>query len=355
LGNSAPYTTSSPTTTTTKSTQQPQASYEPSESRKKRETDGLYPNLVDEAQNMAENYQPGLVSEGNGYGRRPVRCHEVERVRFEDKCVDYEEKTCYTQNEENCVYKPFQNCSGVIETKVQRKCFDVKELICGLKESVDYFTLQEDYQVQLCAVVKDRVCDTTFDIEVNSKDDFQCADLEYQQCEDIDVVLKDVTCKKGIDFQCRKLKREQGGYGMQTICDKIPTESCYDTPRTVRTEMCKPKSQQYCQKFNNPLPQTVEKQNCHFDPKKICELQPRTRPRKAKKYDYSHDCTPIPRQICDQVETKRLVPRCSTEQRLECKYEPQMKCTTEIKQFCYKEEIITEETVCDDKFTVEKI
>merc|ERR1712096_544140 len=40
----------------------------------------------------------------------------------------------------------------------------------------------------------------------------------------------------------------------------------------------------------NIFPFPVEKQNCHFEPKKICELEMKTRPKKAKKYSYTKDC-----------------------------------------------------------------
>merc|ERR1712243_177883 len=62
----------------------------------------------------------------------------------------------------------------------------------------------------------------------------------------------------------------------------VPSERCYDTPRTVRWEMCQAHNKTYCQKFSNPVPQTIEKQNCHFEPNKRCELQTRSRPRKAR-------------------------------------------------------------------------
>merc|ERR1712025_132202 len=46
----------------------------------------------------------------------------------------------------------------------------------------------------------------------------------------------------------------------------------------------------YCEKFSNIFPFPVEEQNCHFEPKKICELEMKTRPKKAKKYSYTKDC-----------------------------------------------------------------
>ena len=63
--------------------------------------------------------------------------------------------------------------------------------------------------------------------------------------------------------------------------------------------MCKTDVHRYCEKFSNVFPFPVEEQNCHFEPKKICELQQKTRPKKAKKYSYTKDCKEQPREICE--------------------------------------------------------
>merc|ERR1719431_1910126 len=66
---------------------------------------------------------------------------------FENQCEPYVEQTCWTQNRESCVTKPFNNCTGVIETNIERVCFDVNELVCDLVEAIHYETLEETYQV----------------------------------------------------------------------------------------------------------------------------------------------------------------------------------------------------------------
>merc|ERR1712203_1254609 len=80
---------------------------------------------------------------------------------------------CVTQPEEECKPVPFRNCTGVIETKQDRRCFDVTELICGLKEEVQFDTIVEEFQVQLCTVMKERLCDTSYVIGQTTRDDFQ--------------------------------------------------------------------------------------------------------------------------------------------------------------------------------------
>jgi len=52
-------------------------------------------------------------------------------------------------------------------------------------------------------MVKDFVCDTTFDIDVNN-DDFQYCNVESDYCEEHEVVINDVTCKNTIEFDCKR-------------------------------------------------------------------------------------------------------------------------------------------------------
>merc|ERR1719427_2656861 len=76
----------------------------------------------------------------------------------------------------------YKNCTGVIETNIERVCFNVNELVCNLVEAVHYETLEETYQVQRCFTGKDRVCDTTYDIDTTTKDDYQCCNVETPNC-----------------------------------------------------------------------------------------------------------------------------------------------------------------------------
>merc|ERR1712096_186750 len=114
---------------------------------------------------------------GYGVNKYPY-CHKVEKVIFENKCEPYTEKTCWTQNQETCQPELFKNCTGVIETNIERVCFNVNELVCNLVEAVHYETLEETHQVQRCFTGKDRVCDTTYDIDTTTKDDYQCCNVE---------------------------------------------------------------------------------------------------------------------------------------------------------------------------------
>merc|ERR1712083_1104173 len=227
-------------------------------------------------------------------------CHPVEEIVYDEKCIPYMEKTCYTQQQEQCKEVYEKNCTDVIDEFEERECFDVTELMCSLAESIQYEMVDETYTVQRCTGVTDRVCDTVYDLAQSTKDDFQCVDIEYQYCWDEDKTVKDRTCVFSVDFDCKKRKPYDGHGAVQ--CEKTPTKKCYDTPRKVQEEICKPQTSKYCEKFTNEFPYPVEKQNCHTEPMKKCELESRTCPKKDKKYLYNkiqkNICSYKPEETC---------------------------------------------------------
>merc|ERR1739849_19990 len=227
-------------------------------------------------------------------------CHPVERTVYKDECLPYIEKTCYTQQVEQCKDVYEKNCTSVIDESEHRECFDVTELICKLVENIQYEMVDETYTVQRCTRVTDRVCDTVYDLDVTSKDDFQCIDLEHQYCWDEEKIVKDRTCVFGIDFECGKHKDKDGKGAVK--CEKVP--------------------------------------------KKRCELEVRSRPKKAKKYVYHKDCKPVTRKVCDTCEKKTLSPVCDKIHKQVCKYKPQEKCHEEKKEYCFKTEKIIIDKVC---------
>merc|ERR1711915_769494 len=194
-------------------------------------------------------------------------CHYVDKPVYKDECVPYVEKTCYTQQEEyfEDVYE--KNCTAVIDEFEERECFEVTELQCHLSESIDYEVVQEQYTVLRCTRTSDRVRDTVYDLAVSTRDDFQCIDVEHQYCWDEEKIIKDRTCIFSVDFECGKSKPKDGKGSVD--CDKVPTKKCYDTPRKIREEVCKPRVSKYCEKFTNEFPHPVEKQNCHSVPNAI--------------------------------------------------------------------------------------
>merc|ERR550519_1582218 len=140
---------------------------------------------------------------------------------------------------------------------------------------------------------------------MTTKDDYQCTNVETPNCYMEEKVINDVTCTNSVEFNCKRDKSTKNdGYGPKgVVCTQKPTQSFY-----------------------NIFPFPVEEQNCHFEPKKICELEMKTRPKKAKKYSYTKDCKEQPREICDQCEKKSIQPLCDTQERLVCTYEPEETC-----------------------------
>jgi len=291
---------------------------------------------------------------GPGYqpGENPY-CHNVERIVFEDQCEPYKEKTCWTTNVETCDPIVYQNCTGFIETTVEEECFEVSELVCDMKETITYETLEETYQVQRCYNGKDRVCDTTHKIDMTTKDDYQCTNVETPNCYTEEKTINDITCTNTVEFNCKKETPPEGDDAYtapEVVCERKPKKECNEIPRKIEVEVCKTDVSRYCDTFSNVFPFTTEEQKCHFEPKKICQLDMKTRPKKAKKYSYEKDCKTEPKKLCDQVEKKTIQPKCEDQERLKCKYEPVEQCNTEDKQYCHKVEKVVVEEVCDRKF-----
>merc|ERR1719186_2082531 len=87
-----------------------------------------------------QDYNPDIgQTNAGGYGvNKDPYCHKGEKGIFKNKCEPYTEKTCWTQNEEVCEPVMYKNCTGVIETNIERVCFNVNELVCNLLEAVHY-------------------------------------------------------------------------------------------------------------------------------------------------------------------------------------------------------------------------
>jgi len=277
--------------------------------------------------------------------RQPV-CHTETWVEFRNWCEPYSEETCWTQNQETCVSEEYRNCTGVIETEVERVCFDVTELLCSLEEATHYEVVEESYQLMHCFTAADRVCDTVYNIDTLTKDNYQCLTVETPSCYQEEQIIYDVTCTDSLEFQCDRKMMSMYGI-MEVVCARFPKKDCYNVPRKVLVEVCTQDQYQYCDKFTNLVPYPVEEQNCHFEPKKICEIREMSSPKQAKKYSYTKECKKVNRQLCDQVEKKTIMPNCGDQERLKCTYEPVKKCEEKDKVYCEKQEVVMEEEVCD--------
>merc|ERR1739838_1255505 len=194
-------------------------------------------------------YTPGDYSPGIGqgpptdYGRpNTPNCHMEQKTEFIDKCLPYVETTCYSQNEEDCKGYHVTTCTPEVNTEVDRRCFNVTELICELVESVHYRQVEESFHVQSCYTTKDRICDTVHEIDTTTKDDLQCIELETPNCHMEDKILVDKVCTDTYEFECSPDKKlDNAGYGVKdTVCKKVPKHDCYDSPRTVQVRCASP-------------------------------------------------------------------------------------------------------------------
>merc|ERR1711909_74465 len=93
------------------------------------------------------------------------------------------------------------------------------ELVCDLVEAIHYETLEETYQVQRCFTGKDRVCDTTYKIDMTTKDDYQCTNVETPNCYMEEKVINDVTCTNSWSSTVRGIRAPR-------MMAMVPRELC---------------------------------------------------------------------------------------------------------------------------------
>merc|ERR1712190_110822 len=88
-------------------------------------------------------------------------------------------------------------------SKQERKCHDVSELLCSLKESVQHEEIPAVFTVQKCHTVTERVCDTAYGTEITERDDFKCIRVPNTYCALKERTVYDKTCRTMINFDCK--------------------------------------------------------------------------------------------------------------------------------------------------------
>ena len=159
-----------------------------------------------------------------------TNCHKVEKVVFKNFCEPYTEETCWTQNKKTCITENYKNCTGVIQTDIDRACFDVTEMLCDLEEFIHYETAEKTFQLMRCFTATDRVCDTTYNIDTQTKDDYQCLTVETPNCYQEEQTINDISCTDTVEFQCGS--KQLSEYGAN-VCARFPKKDCYQVPRKV--------------------------------------------------------------------------------------------------------------------------
>merc|ERR1712150_331747 len=143
---------------------------------------------------------------------------------------------------------------------------------------------------------------------------------------------------------------EESSHAVQHKCTRTHETKCYTTPRTVSTEYCQDREEEVCEKLTERVPVPSERQNCHDEKKKDCELEQRSQPKQVKKYVYTKQCTPVSKTVCDNADQKYLEPVCVPYSRKECSYLPQEQCENVPKQHCYKIPYQVKKMVCTKEY-----
>merc|ERR1739836_42335 len=97
---------------------------------------------------------------------------------------------------EKCTDVPYQHCDAVMTNQQKRKCFEVDEVVCKLREDVKYQTVQ--------------VCDTVFDTSFTTKEKSTCINIHNPYCTHEEKTIIDKTCRTTTKFDC---PTETHGYG----------------------------------------------------------------------------------------------------------------------------------------------
>merc|ERR1711978_59223 len=273
------------------------------------------------------------MGKDDGYGKKLV-CKPVYDTIYKEKCTDV----------------PDQHCNAVLTNQQKRKCFEVEEVVCKLREDVKYQTVQVGFTVQKCNKVQERVCDTVYDVTSSTKEKNICINVHNPYCKHEEKTIIDRTCRTSTKFDCPT----EYGYGKDSYgkgedygedygkdykkpeCHKSSSTSCYDTPRTVIVPKCSTTTDKVCETVHQRYPDVSERQHCHNEDKKVCQLEERTQPKQVKKYVYTKQCRKVPSKVCENADNKSLVPSCVPSVRKECTYHPVESCDEVPKKHCYR-------------------
>merc|ERR1711981_343804 len=269
----------------------------------------------------SEGYGTGDVEYGRtGYGEK--KCYPTYETKFREACEDYSEKVCYTTQKESCTDVPGQKCKAIQTLKQERKCFNVNEMLCSLKENVQYEEIPAVFTIQKCHKITERVCDTGYETEYAEKDDFQCITITNPSCGTKDHTVYDKTCRTVTHFDCKATGyADNDGYGSGN-------------------------SNSYGDSYGSSNTASYG----HDEHKKVCELEQRSQPKQVKKYVYTKHCIPVPKTVCDNADQKFLQPNCVATSRKECSYHPEERCDNVPKQHCYKIPYQVKKMVCTDGY-----
>ena len=92
-------------------------------------------------------------------------CRQVEDTVYVEECVPFTEKTCYTQQKEQCSEIQENNCTAEIDTFKEEVCFNVTDLVCQLIGRVEYKIQDESTRLE-CTNSSRTICNSVSLLEV---------------------------------------------------------------------------------------------------------------------------------------------------------------------------------------------
>jgi hypothetical protein len=347
--------------------------------------------VINDYSSSASSENVGLYDGGSSSYEGNSNCQVVYEPQMSEHCEEYVEKVCTESQKESCSDVEDQTCRGVVTSKQIRKCFNVTEERCNLKEDVSFETIQVPFVVQKCQKISERVCDTVYETDSNTREGQQCLTLENPVCHNVDNVVYDKTCRTVSTFDCEnndygsmdpsgsrygsgvqygsspqmanpsgsqygndgstKYNNQLHKYGSASPkCQRREEEKCYKTPRTVTISQCSRRADKVCETLEESVPFVAAKQSCRNEDKKVCDLEERAQSKQVKKYVYRKVCQPVPRQVCELVDQKILVPSCVQSVRKECSFTPVKSCVDEPKRHCFQVTRQVKREKCDKSY-----
>merc|ERR1719158_2167863 len=94
---------------------------------------------------------PGSSEYGSseyGHEHSGQNCYPTYETKYKEQCESYNEKVCYTSHKEDCKDVMGKKCKAIHTSKQERKCFNVNELLCPLKENVQFEEIPAVFTVQ---------------------------------------------------------------------------------------------------------------------------------------------------------------------------------------------------------------
>jgi len=322
----------------------------------------------------------------NGYAPPPPKpkCKFVDEIEYEERCEEFKDRICHTSYDEYCEDIYDQTCFSFVSKSQIRKCFNVTETVCTLKEDINYEVIDAVFTVQKCSRGSDKVCDTIYDMEEIKKQRDECIHVPSLVCTTEEKTVHEKTCRTLTKFDCDTAVGYTGNGGYEPIsfsyaardqhakapprpeiahksaapttygpakgetsCKKHEETRCNTTPRQITSQTCKKSEEKVCEHLTERKPQPAQKAHCRNEGKKLCRVEQRTQPKQIKKYSYKQVCNPFVKRICDIWDDYKLVPTCVPTVRHICNHKPKEHCEDVPKKHCFKIPKTVRKEKCD--------